>query len=150
VIEKPEVVSKMGDGDAGAIRAKADEAGVKVRTLKAEKASKGDIDAAVKVLLDLKKQYKELTGEEYQAAAAPGVTNSPAPRKEKENKKPQQQAAQPKLQEPANPNLKKQTRLGLEAKKNENLPDWYSQVRLFPLITRNNEGNEILLVYRMN
>lgn len=27
--------------------------------------------------------------------------------------------------------LKKQTRLGLEAKKEENLPDWYSQVRIY-------------------
>ena len=27
--------------------------------------------------------------------------------------------------------LKKQTRLGLEFKKEENLPDWYSQVKIY-------------------
>merc|ERR1712142_756040 len=46
----------------------------------------------------------------------------------KENKKPQPQK---KEKSPANADdhsIKKQTRLGLEAKKEENLSDWYSQV----------------------
>lgn len=49
-----------------------------VRDLKAQKAAKEDIDAAVKQLLALKAEYKEKTGQEYKpgdtpAAAAPSV-----------------------------------------------------------------------------
>lgn len=41
-----------------------------VRTLKAQKAAKGEIDAAVKVLLTLKQEFKTLTGSDWK----PGST----------------------------------------------------------------------------
>ncbi|KAG7466455.1 hypothetical protein MATL_G00164910 [Megalops atlanticus] len=51
--------------------------GDKVRTLKAEKADKADIDAAVQLLLKLKVDYKTLTGQDYKAGCPP--SNSVAP-----------------------------------------------------------------------
>ncbi|XP_055363257.1 bifunctional glutamate/proline--tRNA ligase isoform X4 [Betta splendens] len=119
-----------------------------VRKLKSEKAPKDQVDEAVKTLLDLKSKYKTLTGEEYKPVAAAGATGGEEKnRKEKENKSEKQggaagggkkgkgdKAGQGKESsggaggsgEGQGP--KKQTRLGLEAKKEENLADWYSQV----------------------
>ncbi|KAK5874481.1 hypothetical protein PBY51_019421 [Eleginops maclovinus] len=117
-----------------------------VRKLKSEKAHKDQVDAAVKALLDLKSQYKTLTGQEYKPVAAAGATGGEDKnRKERENKSEKQggggggkkgkgdKGAQGKEAaggagggEGQGP--KKQTRLGLEAKKEENLADWYSQV----------------------
>uniref|UniRef100_A0A8D0BT20 Tryptophan--tRNA ligase, cytoplasmic n=1 Tax=Salvator merianae TaxID=96440 RepID=A0A8D0BT20_SALMN len=45
--------------------------GEKVRSLKAEKASKDEIDAAVKLLLSLKLSYKTATGQDYKAGSPP-------------------------------------------------------------------------------
>ncbi|NP_001121346.1 glutamyl-prolyl-tRNA synthetase 1 S homeolog [Xenopus laevis] len=116
--------------------------GEEVRKVKSEKAAKEKVDAAVKKLLDLKAQYKALTGTEYKPVAAASSDNKK--HKEKENKSEKQSKPSkagegsqkkdtPKDQgdnsgagEGQGP--KKQTRLGLEAKKEENLPDWYSQV----------------------
>ncbi|XP_056134251.1 bifunctional glutamate/proline--tRNA ligase isoform X2 [Lampris incognitus] len=127
--------------------------GEMVRKLKSEKALKEKVDAAVKSLLDLKSQYKTLTGEEYKPVAATGASGAEdKSRKERENKSEKQGGAgggaggkkgkgdkggQGKESsggaggaggagEGQGP--KKQTRLGLEAKKEENLADWYSQV----------------------
>ncbi|XP_044059668.1 bifunctional glutamate/proline--tRNA ligase isoform X2 [Siniperca chuatsi] len=120
-----------------------------VRKLKSEKAPKDQVDEAVKTLLDLKTNYKTLTGEEYKPLAAAGATGGEDKnRKERENKSEKQgggaagggkkgkgdKASQGKEAsggaggsgEGQGP--KKQTRLGLEAKKEENLADWYSQV----------------------
>uniref|UniRef100_A0A8C4HIW8 Bifunctional glutamate/proline--tRNA ligase n=1 Tax=Dicentrarchus labrax TaxID=13489 RepID=A0A8C4HIW8_DICLA len=117
-----------------------------VRKLKSEKAPKDQVDQAIKTLLDLKTQYKTLTGEEYKPVAAAGATGGEDKnRKERENKSEKQgggggkkgkgdKASQGKEAsggaggsgEGQGP--KKQTRLGLEAKKEENLADWYSQV----------------------
>lgn len=47
-------------------------AGDKVRDLKAAKAGKSEIIAAVNSLLDLKTKYKDSTGEDYDANKAPG------------------------------------------------------------------------------
>uniref|UniRef100_A0A3Q1HWK1 Bifunctional glutamate/proline--tRNA ligase n=1 Tax=Anabas testudineus TaxID=64144 RepID=A0A3Q1HWK1_ANATE len=123
------------------------EQGELVRKLKTEKAPKDHVDEAVKTLLDLKSKYKTLTGEEYKPVAAAGATGGEEKnRKEKENKSEKQggagggkkgkgdKAGQGKESsggaggsgEGQGP--KKQTRLGLEAKKEENLADWYSQV----------------------
>ena len=41
------------------------EAGEKVRKLKADKASKEDVDREVKVLLDLKQEFKTVTGADW-------------------------------------------------------------------------------------
>ncbi|XP_070694452.1 bifunctional glutamate/proline--tRNA ligase isoform X2 [Pempheris klunzingeri] len=120
-----------------------------VRKLKSEKAPKDQVDEAVKRLLDLKTKYKALTGEDYKPVAAAGATGGEDKnRKERENKSEKQGAGgagggkkgkgdkggQGKeasggaggAGEGQGP--KKQTRLGLEAKKEENLADWYSQV----------------------
>jgi bifunctional glutamyl/prolyl-tRNA synthetase len=95
-----------------------------VRNLKSQKAAKDEIDAAVKTLLELKAQYKELTGTDFPVAG-----RTPAAPKQKAEKKPEpkKQPAKVESKEDAS-GSKKQTRLGLEAKKEENLPDWYSQV----------------------
>uniref|UniRef100_A0A3Q3RSZ4 Bifunctional glutamate/proline--tRNA ligase n=1 Tax=Mastacembelus armatus TaxID=205130 RepID=A0A3Q3RSZ4_9TELE len=120
-----------------------------VRKLKSEKAPKDQVDEAVKTLLDLKSRYKTLTGVEYKPVGAAGATGGDDKnRKERENKSEKQtgggagagkkskgdKTSQGKESsggaggsgEGQGP--KKQTRLGLEAKKEENLADWYSQV----------------------
>ncbi|XP_053523284.1 bifunctional glutamate/proline--tRNA ligase isoform X2 [Artibeus jamaicensis] len=117
-----------------------------VRKLKAEKAPKDQVDAAVGELLQLKAQYKALTGVEYKPVSATGAEDKDKKKKEKENKsekqnKPQKQSdslkKDPSKSQGGGPppggsgegqGPRKQTRLGLEAKKEENLADWYSQV----------------------
>ncbi|XP_036984222.2 bifunctional glutamate/proline--tRNA ligase isoform X1 [Artibeus jamaicensis] len=117
-----------------------------VRKLKAEKVSKDQVDAAVGELLQLKAQYKALTGVEYKPVSATGAEDKDKKKKEKENKsekqnKPQKQSdslkKDPSKSQGGGPppggsgegqGPRKQTRLGLEAKKEENLADWYSQV----------------------
>uniref|UniRef100_A0A4W6G2J9 Bifunctional glutamate/proline--tRNA ligase n=1 Tax=Lates calcarifer TaxID=8187 RepID=A0A4W6G2J9_LATCA len=109
-------------------------------------ASASDQIDAVKTLLDLKSKYKTLTGEDYKPVAASGATGGEDKnRKEKENKSEKQgggggkkgkgdKAGQGKESlggaggSGEGQGSKKQTRLGLEAKKEENLADWYSQV----------------------
>jgi bifunctional glutamyl/prolyl-tRNA synthetase len=96
-----------------------------VRELKAKKASKDEIDKALKILLGLKAEYKALTGTDFPVAG-----RTPAKPKEAPQKAANQKVA-PKEKKPVvaeDGGLKKQTRLGLEAKKEENLSDWYSQV----------------------
>uniref|UniRef100_A0A8C8FI40 Bifunctional glutamate/proline--tRNA ligase n=1 Tax=Oncorhynchus tshawytscha TaxID=74940 RepID=A0A8C8FI40_ONCTS len=119
-----------------------------VRKMKTEKASKDQLDGAVKQLLALKTQYKALTGEEYKPVASAGASGGEDKnRKDRENKSEKQgggsgggggkkQPKGDKIKEVSSGGTggggeggpKKQTRLGLEAKKEENLSDWYSQV----------------------
>uniref|UniRef100_A0A8C8FL66 Bifunctional glutamate/proline--tRNA ligase n=1 Tax=Oncorhynchus tshawytscha TaxID=74940 RepID=A0A8C8FL66_ONCTS len=119
-----------------------------VRKLKSEKAPKDQLDGAVKQLLALKTQYKALTGEEYKPVASAGASGGEDKnRKDRENKSEKQgggsgggggkkQPKGDKIKEVSSGGTggggeggpKKQTRLGLEAKKEENLSDWYSQV----------------------
>ncbi|XP_046711864.1 bifunctional glutamate/proline--tRNA ligase isoform X1 [Silurus meridionalis] len=132
---------------AQALYAQVSQQGEQVRKLKAEKAPKEQVDTAVKTLLELKGQYKALTGQEYKpVSAAPGSGNTGSEgksRKERENTSEKQgggrksQKGAEKTQQGQESGaggagdgqgLKKQTRLGLEAKKEENLADWYSQV----------------------
>jgi bifunctional glutamyl/prolyl-tRNA synthetase len=95
-----------------------------VRTLKSNKATpKADVDAAVQTLLTLKAEYKTATGEDFPAAGRQPA--APKQSQPKEKKAPEPKKAAPVADDAAG---KKQTRLGLEAKKEENLPDWYSQV----------------------
>lgn len=125
---------KPGAGDSGKmtnggaeLKTKIEEQGTKVRELKDAKAPKGDVDAAVKILLELKTQYKQATGEDY---APPGGNQRSGKKDAKKEVK--AQAPQPPKQQPqkdsGDGSGKKQTRLGLEAKKSENLSDWFSQV----------------------
>lgn len=117
-----------------------------VRKLKAEKASKDQVDSAVQELLQLKAQYKSLTGIEYKPVSATGAEDKDKKKKEKENKSEKQNKPQKQNDGQAKDSSKsqgsglssggagegqgpkKQTRLGLEAKKEENLAEWYSQV----------------------
>ncbi|PKU48946.1 hypothetical protein llap_802 [Limosa lapponica baueri] len=121
--------------------------GDEVRKLKAEKAEKEKIDAAVQELLQLKAQYKSVAGVDYKPVSASGTDDKDKKKKEKENKSEKQSKQQKQNDSPKKEPLqaqsgnelssngsgegqgpKKQTRLGLEAKKEENLADWFSQV----------------------
>ncbi|KFQ82772.1 Bifunctional glutamate/proline--tRNA ligase, partial [Phoenicopterus ruber ruber] len=121
--------------------------GDEVRKLKSEKAEKEKIDAAVKELLQLKAQYKSVAGVDYKPVPAAGTDDKDKKKKEKENKSEKQSKQQKQNDGPKKETLqgqsgnelfsngsgegqgpKKQTRLGLEAKKEENLADWFSQV----------------------
>ncbi|XP_048353202.1 bifunctional glutamate/proline--tRNA ligase isoform X5 [Sphaerodactylus townsendi] len=134
--------------EAKALFTKVAAQGEVVRKLKAEKAEKVTVDAAVQDLLQLKKQYKSLTGVDYKPVSAAGAEDKDKKSKEKENKSEKQnkqqkendgQKKQPQKDQGGSSNSssggpgdgqgpKKQTRLGLEAKKEENLSEWYSQV----------------------
>lgn len=50
-----------------------------VRELKAKKAAKEDVDAAVKQLLALKAEYKEKTGQEYKPGSPPAAAAQAVP-----------------------------------------------------------------------
>ena len=98
--------------------------GNKVRDLKSKKADKAEIDAAVKDLLELKAKYKAETGQDWKPA------QDNAKRAEKPKKEPKKQQEKQTKKEPENKGQQGQkvTRLGMEAKKEESLADWYSQV----------------------
>ncbi|EDW24465.1 GL24160 [Drosophila persimilis] len=103
--------------------------GEKVRAVKGGKASKEVVEAEVAKLLALKAKYKEVTGTDFPVAGRGGASGGGATKKAP--KEPQPKSAKPVKKEPAadaSGGAKKQTRLGLEATKEENLPDWYSQV----------------------
>ncbi|XP_066475005.1 bifunctional glutamate/proline--tRNA ligase isoform X2 [Tiliqua scincoides] len=141
-------VSGPESPEAKALFSKVALQGDEVRKLKAEKAEKDKIDAAVQELLCLKAQYKSLAGVDYKPVSATGAEDKDKKKKEKENKSEKQNKQQKQSEgqkkesqkdQGGGSNLssngpgegqgpKKQTRLGLEAKKEENLADWYSQV----------------------
>uniref|UniRef100_A0AAY4AGD4 Bifunctional glutamate/proline--tRNA ligase n=1 Tax=Denticeps clupeoides TaxID=299321 RepID=A0AAY4AGD4_9TELE len=113
-----------GSPQAQALFAKVAEQGETVRRLKSEKASKDQVEAAVKTLLELKGQYKALTGEEYRPVSAPGAPGGEdKSRKERENKSEKQGGGGG-----GGGGGGRKQQLGLEAKKEENLAEWYSQV----------------------
>ncbi len=92
-----------------------------VRKLKEDKSPEDEVKAAVDKLLKLKLDYKTLTGQD-----PPSGGGGRRPKKEKaaiakENKQQQQQQQN-------GGDGKKQTRLGMEASKEGNFAEWYSQV----------------------
>ncbi|KAG5307821.1 SYEP ligase, partial [Pseudoatta argentina] len=100
--------------------------GDKVRNLKSSKAEKSIIDQEVKVLLSLKSDYKSLTGQDWKP-----VNSDAASKKEKHISKPENMSEKEVAKNANNKDSdssKTGTRLGLEAKKEENFTDWYSQV----------------------
>lgn len=124
------------DATKAEITAKIAAQGNTVRSLKTAKASAADIDQAVKALLELKLDYKNVTGEEF---PTPGRGASSKPKSAEKAKPAEKSKQQPKATTKAAPKaaatdasgdaaLKKVTRLGLEAAKETNLPEWYSQV----------------------
>lgn len=124
-------VSTMSDsGDANVkqqLTEKINQQGTVVRNLKSSKAPKDEIDAAVKILLNLKAEYKTATGTEF---PAPGKTskNTTTVKEVKTSKQAPKKNEKKSVDVQDEGGPKKQTRLGLEAKKEENLSDWYSQV----------------------
>jgi bifunctional glutamyl/prolyl-tRNA synthetase len=108
------------DNEIADLTLKITDQGNVVRQLKSSGADKNAVDAGVKQLLDLKAQYRKLTGTDFptQGGKTPSKKEGTTPAKK-----------QPEVQkDESQSGLKKQTRLGLEAKKEENLADWYSQV----------------------
>ncbi|XP_054626518.1 bifunctional glutamate/proline--tRNA ligase isoform X3 [Dunckerocampus dactyliophorus] len=148
-VQKASAPIQSATASAAGLFEKVAEQGDVVRKLKAEKAPRDQVDEAVKTLLDLKNNYKTLTGQEYKPVSAAGGEDKN--RKERENKSEKQggggaaggggakKGKGDKANQGKDPSggaggagdsqgPKKQTRLGLEAKKEENLADWYSQV----------------------
>lgn len=125
----------MADSPKAALIAKVTEQGNLVRDLKSQKAEKAKVDAAVAQLLALKAEYKTVTGEDFPAPQAARQSKPAAASKAEAKPKPAK--PEPKQKKATTTNTegdaatsgpKKQTRLGLEATKEDNLPDWYSQV----------------------
>ena len=72
--EAPKVdVKKPSVGQTSDLNEKINLQGDSVRNLKSQKAAKQDIDAAVKILLELKGEYKKLTGQDWKPQEAPKV-----------------------------------------------------------------------------
>ena len=116
-----------------------------VRARKSEKADKDTIKQAVDVLLALKAQFKAATGidwkpdidvSQFSEAASNGSGGSvpsttrakTSPTKPAPAKPAPAKVTPVKVAKQDETTTKKQTRLGLEAKKEENLAEWYSQV----------------------
>lgn len=96
-----------------------------IRDLKAKKADKSEVETAVKILLGLKADFKAAAGTDWQPAVEPKKPKAKAEPKPK----PAAKEATPAVGAIDDKSgVKKQTRLGLEASKWDNLPDWYSQV----------------------
>ncbi|CAI8048419.1 Bifunctional glutamate/proline--tRNA ligase, partial [Geodia barretti] len=127
------------------VKEKIEVQGEKVRSLKASGASKEVIDAKVASLLSLKAQYKSLTGKDLVASAGrrggkPDKEKKEKEKREKEREKKDKEkkkekkrqaetvAAAAKKEAEGEAGRKKQTRLGMECKKEENLSEWYTQV----------------------
>lgn len=105
--------------------------GDKVRQLKDSKADKNLIDQEVKILLDLKNNYKTLTGEEWKSQKS-DVTSK---RKRKEDTSTTEKRKNVVNKEIVKTQITKDidagktgTRLGMEVKKEENFFEWYSQI----------------------
>lgn len=133
--------------------------GDKIRELKATKCAKDVLDPEVKRLLELKANFKALTGQDWQPPSAQATTNKKA--NQNSNKLQSKDSTISKKQEPSNKDkrksnqqsdnkevkpqdskklkedtpetdstqggVKKITRLGLEARKEDNFSEWYSQ-----------------------
>jgi len=80
------------DGPAAEIDEKVKEQGENIRKLKSAKADKSDIDAAVKILLALKAEFKSVTGQDWKPASEPKKESKPG----KENKKLEKVSEPPK------------------------------------------------------
>ncbi|KOC60945.1 Bifunctional glutamate/proline--tRNA ligase [Habropoda laboriosa] len=102
--------------------------GDKVRQLKEIKAEKSIIDQEVKILLDLKSNYKTLTGQEWKSIKVDIKKKKEETFEIKKQKNTSNKEVN-KNDGPKDVNASKTgTRLGLEVKKEENFFEWYSQI----------------------
>lgn len=103
--------------------------GDKVRQLKEIKTDKSIIDQEVKILIDLKNNYKTLTGQEWKTI---NYDTSPKKKKKEDTSKCEKRKNISNKEINKNEDIKDtdvgKTRLGLEAKKEENFFEWYSQI----------------------
>jgi len=115
--------ASVDSGEALALKVKVDAQGEKVRELKTSGGDKAAVDEAVKSLLGLKAEYKALTGQDLAGGGR-------QPKKAAKEKAPKPQQVKKEKPAPAEGGreVKKVTRLGLEATKEDNLSEWYSQV----------------------
>lgn len=104
--------------------------GDKVRSLKSSKADKNVIDQEVKILLSLKSDYKNATGQDWKPAASSDATSKKKKKEEqaKPGKTAEKEVAKANSAAAKDTPSKTGTRLGLEVKKSKNFFDWYSQV----------------------
>ncbi|XP_011692346.1 PREDICTED: bifunctional glutamate/proline--tRNA ligase [Wasmannia auropunctata] len=102
--------------------------GDKVRNLKSSKADKSVIDQEVKVLLSLKSDYKNATGQDWKPASSEAPSKKEKQKTPKPEKTSEKEVAKNANSSKGADSKKTGTRLGLEAKKEENFHDWYSQV----------------------
>lgn len=68
----------MDSAKAKELNAKIVEVGEKIRKLKADKASKEDIDGQVAILLELKKEFKSATGADWKPEVSQPATKPAA------------------------------------------------------------------------
>ncbi|XP_062532143.1 bifunctional glutamate/proline--tRNA ligase isoform X2 [Bombyx mori] len=101
--------------------------GDKVRRIKSEKADKSVVDVEVKNLLNLKAQYKAMTGSDWTPKPNQAKSNQASAKPTPAAKVPKTQPPKP-VKEESSSGVKKVTRLGLEASKETDLSEWYSQV----------------------
>uniref|UniRef100_A0AAF5PX60 Glutamate--tRNA ligase n=4 Tax=Wuchereria bancrofti TaxID=6293 RepID=A0AAF5PX60_WUCBA len=111
------------------------EQGDLVRSLKAKDAKSQEAKDAIAELLRLKKQYKDEFGEDYTANAT--NTNSSTAKKvvtvtneerQKGDGKKERKGEVKSKTTLVSTEMMKQTKLGLDVKKEENLAEWYSQI----------------------
>jgi bifunctional glutamyl/prolyl-tRNA synthetase len=128
LVSKPTANNNMTVGEPE-LKTQIEEQGSKVRQLKDSKVAKNEIDAAVKTLLELKAQYKSMTGQDYAPLGGGNQRSSGAKKEVKKEVKHSKEAPPPAAaKDVGDGSTKKQTKLGLDCKKSENLSDWFSQV----------------------
>uniref|UniRef100_UPI00358ECFC7 bifunctional glutamate/proline--tRNA ligase isoform X2 n=1 Tax=Myxine glutinosa TaxID=7769 RepID=UPI00358ECFC7 len=131
VVVPAEAQAKSCSADALDIYNKVAAQGEVVRELKVKKAGKDTVDAAVHMLLELKAEYKQKTGKDYQPATGTTSRSSSSKPETKAVKEPagHKDSSKDSLAgSMESQGSKKQTRLGIEVKKEDNLSEWYSQV----------------------
>lgn len=115
--------------NAEEIAEKIQKQGDKVRSLKNSKADKSTIDQEVKILLCLKSDYKNTTGQDWKPAASDATSKKKKEEQTPKSKKTPEKEIMKDVATTKDTDANKTgTRLGLEAKKEENFFDWYSQI----------------------
>ncbi|XP_043671860.1 bifunctional glutamate/proline--tRNA ligase isoform X1 [Vespula pensylvanica] len=104
------------------------EQGNKVRQLKSSKAEQSIIDREVKILLSLKNDYKTVTGHDWKPKCDVSPKKKNKDGSEKSGKKSDKDMTNNETKSKDTDTNKTGTRLGLEAQKEENFADWYSQI----------------------